>query len=201
MTTDNRAFEEMLKPAVERVQKKQPEEISENAGVYYNKNNSEFEIITLDQKITVKYPSCEITEELEGWHTLLLLHYMDIADGTPLAGEWVTFGSLKDGLVRGMKFDHTAEEDLQNIFHGKTQSEMEDICRKSGGRLVEGRADLCAEFSVFPKYPILLNLWMEDEEFPLTGKFFADKSADHYLTMEDTVTAGCVLLDRLKNFC
>mgnify|MGYP005782995901 FL=1 len=68
-----------------------------------------------------------------------------------------------------------------------------------GARIVNGRADLSAELLLFPRYPFLLNFWMEDEEFPAAGKLLVDKSADHYLTIEDAVTAGDVLLRRLKD--
>ena len=63
---------------------------------------------------------------------------------------------------------------------------------------VDGKADLSVRFSLFPRYPMLLNIWLEDEEFPAAGKLLVDKSADHYLTIEDAVTAGELFLRKLK---
>lgn len=196
---ENRAFEEMLKPAINRVQKKAPEEMAEKAGVFFDKEASRYILATLGQEITIAFPSCEFSERLEDWHTLLTLHYLELADGTPLSGQWIPFGNLKDGLIRGTKFDRTAEKALQAAFHGKSLEQIKEICQGLGGEFQETKADLGVKFLLFPRYPMLLNLWMEDDEFPLTGKLFVDQQADHYLTIEDAVTAGSIILDRLSD--
>ena len=41
-------------------------------------------------------------------------------------------------------------------------------------------------------------MWLADEEFEASGKFYISKSADCYLTMEDAVTVGEILLSKLK---
>ena len=53
-------------------------------------------------------------------------------------------------------------------------------------------------FHLFPNYPITVNIWWADDEFPASGKMLVNASADHYLTIEDAVTAGEVLLNRLQ---
>lgn len=195
----NRAFQEMKKAAVERLQGKSIEQIAEKADVLLKREQGFLELESLGQKIQIAYPSWELREELDPWHTLLLLHYLEIADGTPVSGEWVTFGNLKDGLIRGTGFDRTADIELGKFLKGKDVEELKGILDTLGARIVNGRADLSAELLLFPRYPFLLNLWMEDEEFPAAGKLLVDKSADHYLTIEDAVTAGDVLLRRLKD--
>lgn len=45
---------------------------------------------------------------------------------------------------------------------------------------------------------MLINIWFEDEEFPASGKMLLDGSADHYLTVEDAVTAGTLVLELLR---
>lgn len=194
--SENRAFQEMKKAAAERLQGKSMEQIAPKADVLLGKGYLELE--SLGQKIQIFYPSWELQEELEEWHTLLLLHYLEMADGTPLSGEWVTFGNLKDGLIRGTGFDRTADIELGKFLKGKDIEELKTILGALGARIVDGRADLSAELMLFPRYPLLLNIWMEDEEFPAAGKLLVDKNADHYLTIEDAVTAGEVLLRRLK---
>ena len=39
-----------------------------------------------------------------------------------------------------------------------------------------------------------ISIWFEDEEFPPTGKMFLDKTADHYLTIEDAVGVGELMI-------
>ena len=43
-----------------------------------------------------------------------------------------------------------------------------------------------------------LKVWLADEEFEASGKFYISKSADCYLTMEDAVTVGEILLSKLN---
>lgn len=196
--SENRAFQEMKKVAVERLRGKTVEQVAEKAGVLW-KELGYLELESLGQKLQIACPSWEVQEELEEWHTLLLLHYLEMADGTPLAGEWVTFGNLKDGLIRGTGFDRTADIELGKFLKGKDIEDLKKILGALGAGFVDGRADLSAELLMLPRYPLRLNIWMEDEEFPATGKLLVDKNADHYLTIEDAVTAGEVLLRRLKD--
>ena len=49
-----------------------------------------------------------------------------------------------------------------------------------------------------PRYPLLVNIWFEDEEFPASGKLLLEAAADHYLTVEDAVTVGTLVLELLR---
>ena len=57
---------------------------------------------------------------------------------------------------------------------------------------------LCAVFPVLPRYPVTLKIWFADEEFPASGKLFLQDHADHYLSVEDAVTVGEILLQKLS---
>ena len=128
----------------------------------------------------------------------MILHYLDLADGTEVSPEMVSFGSLKDGLIRGTKFDHDMERELGGFLAGMTQEQLCRVCEELGAQLVEERADLCAVFPFLPRYPIWLKVWFADDEFEASGKLLVSKSADHYLTIEDAVTVGELLLSKLK---
>jgi len=62
---------------------------------------------------------------------------------------------------------------------------------------VPSNADLCARFDFAPHYPLWLKVWFADEEFPASGRLLLDESAPHHLTIEDAVTLGSLVLDRL----
>ena len=64
--------------------------------------------------------------------------------------------------------------------------------------VAETKADLCAVFPVLPRYPVTLKIWFADEEFPASGKLFLQDHADHYLSVEDAVTVGEILLQKLS---
>lgn len=194
----NRAFDEMEKAILPKLRDRKPEDISDNTGFVYDSEKQQFHITTLANEFTVDYPSFQFSLELEGWYHLLVLHYMSQADGTMPTEELISLGSLKDGLIRGTKFDRDMEQTLSARFKGKTEEEIWSMFEKLDGKRKEGKGDLCIEIPFFPRYPVIFNVWLEDEEFPVSVKMLVDKSADHYLTIEDAVTLGEVLLNQLQ---
>lgn len=86
MEKQNRAFLEMLRPAKERLEGRPAGRIAEHAQIEYWEAEQEFHLSSLGREIIVHYPEYDVTPELDDWHQLLLLHYMDLADGTPLQG-------------------------------------------------------------------------------------------------------------------
>lgn len=57
---------------------------------------------------------------------------------------------------------------------------------------------ICVQYFTFCKLSGLVKIWFADEEFEASGKLYLSRSADHYLTMEDAVTVGEILLSKLK---
>ena len=107
-------------------------------------------------------------------------------------------GNLKDGLIRGTKFDRTAEQKLEKLLQDKDPEKIQKACKNLGAEFTETKADLCAVFPVLPRYPVTLKIWFADEEFPVSGKIFLQDHADHYLSVEDAVTVGEILLQKLS---
>ncbi len=131
------------------------------------------------------------------WHQLLILHYMNLADGTPLTGKWISIGQVKDGLVRGGDFERRCENVIRCRLSHISIKEFTEKCMDIGGRIMDSNADFKVQFDFLPRYPLLLKLWFADEEFPASGKLLLDASADHYLMIEDAVTAGQILMEKL----
>ena len=194
---DNRAFQQMLLSAKERICVHAPEEIAQKSGAVFHKDKSYFELQSLAQRIQIAFPECKFQPWIDEWQQLVILHYLDLADGTEVSQEMVSFGALKDGLIRGTKFDHDMERALGGFLAGMTQEQLCRVCERLGAQLVEERADLCAVIPFLPRYPIWLKVWFADDEFEASGKLLVSKSADHYLTIEDAVTVGELLLLKL----
>ena len=72
------------------------------------------------QTVRITVPEYTFSPRLEEWHQLVILHYLALADGTASSDQVITFGGLKDGLIRGTKFDHDMEKELQRFLNGKT---------------------------------------------------------------------------------
>ena len=192
---ENRQFELMLEAARSRLLRHVPEEISEKAGVRYE--NGVFWVRTLGRRVEIQWPAGKITPPVSKWHALTLLHYLDLADGTPLTGKTITFSQYKDGLVRGGGLDRNAELIVRRDLGVLLREELARRCETLGAELLPSNADFCARFDFAPRYPVWLKVWFADEEFPASGRLLVDESAPSYLTIEDAVTVGALILDEL----
>lgn len=192
---ENRQFELMLEAARSRLLRHVPEEISEKAGVRYE--NGAFWVRTFGRCVEVQWPDGKITPPVSKWHALTLLHYLDLADGTPLTGRTITFSQYKDGLVRGGGLDRNTELIVRRDLGVLPREELARRCEALGAELLPSNADFCARFDFAPRYPVWLKVWFADEEFPTSGRLLVDESAPNYLTIEDAVTVGSLILDCL----
>ena len=195
---ENRAYLEMLRVAVGRLKGRSGEEIAARSGAVFHSQENKLEIKSFHEKIELQLPDCNTQPKMEEWHHLLLLHYLDLADGAEVSQHLITFGDVKDGLIRGTKFDHTAEQELKKILKDKETEEIREACERLDAEFIESAADLCVSFPFFPRYPVILKVWYADEEFPSSGKLFLQGNADHYLSVEDAVTAGGIVIQKLS---
>lgn len=191
----NPQYESMLATARQRLARHDPADIARRAGVTWQ--DGRFTVSTLGRIVTVTVPELTVQPALGMWHTLTLLHYLDLADGTPLSGKMMAFGQYPEGMVRGGGFDRRAELVIRRQLGLLPPEELRRRCLALGAELLPSNADLCARFPFLPRYPLWLRLWFGDEEFPASGRLFLDESAAHYLTVEDAVTVGGLLLERL----
>lgn len=189
-------FTEMMKAARNWLLGRDPMEIAEEAGVSFDGTAFRFE--SLGRTVMVTYPEYTVVPQLEEWWTMVILHYLKLADGTPLTGKPISFAQQRDGMVRGGGFDRTVEMQVQTYWGTLPIEELERKCGALGGRILKSNADLCAEFPFLPRYPVTLKLWLADDEFPASGRLLLDSSAEHYLTIEDSVTVGNILLQKLE---
>lgn len=197
---ENRAFSKMLAVAQDRLAGRPPLEIAEKAHVIFDQEQQVFLFSSLGENITVHYPSYAIEPRLEEWHHLVTLHYLEMADGAPLSQQMVSFRELRDGMVRGGGFDRTCEQAMARYFGKKPLENLRAVCAALGARLEDSNADLCAVLPFLPQYPVTWKLWLAEEEDEIegSGRLFLNGSADHYLSIEDAVTVGTIILDRLR---
>ena len=182
--TENRAFQEMLQAAVKRLQNRSGEDLVAKSGAVFHSSRNVLEVLSFYETIEIQLPEFRINS--------------DMADGTEGSQKLITFGNLKDGLIRGTKFDRTAEQKLEKLLQDKDPEKIQKACTSLGAEFTETKADLCAVFPVLPRYPVTLKIWFADEEFPASGKLFLQDHADHYLSVEDAVTVGEILLQKLS---
>lgn len=195
----NRMFSRMLDAACERLQHRDPLDVACRAGIEYDAHAKLFRLQSLGEDVQISWPSCEVQPKPAGWHELLILHYLDLADGTPVCGKMISLSQMKDGMVRGGGFDRRFEQSVQGLMKEISPCELEQKCAAMGGRILNGNADFAVELPFLPRLPVQLKIWFADEDFDASGRMQLDASADHYLTIEDAVTVGEILLERLSN--
>ena len=195
MEKADRQFENMLIVARERLLRHTPQEVFRKAGVRYE--DGMYLVDTLGKTVSVRLPDCTVLPQLSNWHTLTLLHYLDLADGAPPSGCMISFSQYKDGLVRGGGLDRNAELIVRRDLGVLPPEELARRCLSMGAELLPSNADFCAHFSFLPRCSLWLKVWFADDELPPSGRLLIDESAPHYLTIEDAVTAGSLILDAL----
>ena len=155
------------------------------------------------------------------WQHLVVLQYLDalcsgvgglagsaagsagnMSDGTTggLAdGSWATIGSLEPAdVMRGASFDRDISRLIGSKLGKCSKQDILAACEKLGGQILEGgKADVSAVFRFLPRYPMLLNLWLADDEFPASGKVLINSGAGLALGLEAAGTIAVYLVDEL----
>ena len=192
----DRMFSQMNQAALARLKNRDPKEIARSAGVRYDEDTQAFHFSTMGTDVVVSYPDYHFTPELLGWHRLVILHYLDLADGYPLAGKEIPFGQIKSGMIRGGGIDQKCELAFQNLKH-LGEYPLAKLCENIDGKPIDSNADAAWQIPFLPRFLVTLKIWLPDEDFPASGRLFEDASADHYLTIEDAVTVAELLLEKL----
>ena len=135
--------------------------------------------------------------------SILLLHYLLRADGTPPAGEWLAFRELPDGMFYAPSFAERAEAPLAKVFGASPSAGSEDglevfrVAAAAAGGLPLDLADAAFAFQALPRLALAVLVWDGDEEFPAQASVVFDAAAGHYLPAEDLAGLGGLLARRL----
>lgn len=197
----NGAYKIMFDTAKERLANRTPQDIASKAGVVFDEAASQFVFESLGQQIHISYPDFDMLTEVYAdqrqQQHLIILHYFDIADGTPPDPAQKTFRELPGGTIRGSEFDRRSESVLGDFFGDKPKENVKNACKAIGADLVASNADICAVVTFLPLYPITIKIWLADEEFGGSGKVLTVGNSYRYLTIEDAVVAAEMIIDAL----
>lgn len=114
-----------------------------------------------------------------------------------LLGQWCAVGSF---VVTGVTQTDTFTRKYAKRFDGRL-AELKAACAQLGGILRQpmAGADLTCEFPVTPYFPVLLQFWEGDEDFPPKLLLLWDRNTESFLHFETTFYLQGDLLDRLGN--
>jgi hypothetical protein len=134
------------------------------------------------------WPDKEAEHEPDILTRTLLLHYLATADGSPIEGVLASFRELPGGQVYYAPFQARVTGPLVARF-GAAPADLVRAGIALGGRpcaLGEGGVEL----DVLPRLPVSFGVWSGDEEVSASGVVLFDRSAPHYLSLEDLVVAS-----------
>ena len=113
-----------------------------------------------------------------------------------LSGQWCTVGTF---IVAGITETEKYTGKFARCFDGHLER-MKTACEKLGGQLQPpmAGADLTCRFLAAPFFPVLLQFWQGDEEFPPKLLILWDRNTDRFLHFETTFYLQGDLLQRLQ---
>lgn len=127
-------------------------------------------------------------------YDLLCYHRGDCAP--ELLGQWCTVGTF---VVTGVTNTQGFTGKYARCFDGRLDA-LKAACEALGGILqprIAG-ADLTCRFRVTPFFPVLLQFWAGDEDFPPKLLLLWDRNTDQFMHFETTFYLQGDLLARLK---
>jgi len=179
----------------------EPQNIARAAAVRYDAAAGEFVVPYLNQEHLVRYPSGEVYlpqgEEAPIVNKILILHYLEQAEGVPLHHKWISFKEIPGGQIYINPFYNRAIRPLIKLFGSDPQGLITAGSALGGKK--ESLGDASVVVPVFPMVPVAYVIWEGDEEFEPSGNILFDESAPHYLPLEDyAVIAGSAVFELRK---
>jgi hypothetical protein len=148
----------------------------------------------------VTFPDLEVRVEATQqvcapYRAAMFLYYLHTADGTPLAGKWIAFRDLPDGLFYHQAYQGYSGNRLARAM-GNRLEVFERAAHALGGmRLALG--DAAFAFDALPRVRVAAVYYAGDEDFPATANVLFDESSSHYLPTDGLASIGSALVDRL----
>ena len=131
-------------------------------------------------------------EEISLTDQVLILHYLNQADGRPVKGEWIAFREIPGAQSYHAAFYKRAMAPLLAGF-GQSPELLPKIAGFMNPEQGEG-ADASVIVRAFPNVPLMLQVWAGDEDFPAEANVLFDKSVSGYMSSEDAAwVAGRVI--------
>ena len=120
--------------------------------------------------------------------SVIILHYLTRAKGTPLTGRMISFRELPYGTDYYRTFTKRTIDPLLKHF-GKDNLRLVKSAKKLGG-IIARYGDSAVTVNAFPYVPITIAMWRGDEEFAPRASLLFDATIGDYLSTEDITVAS-----------
>jgi len=184
-----------------RLRSQDPKTLAEDAGAEWSPDRHALRLQVVDRECIVELSTREIRwaggvgADVGPHLRILILHYLAGAGNAQLANQLATFREFAGGDLYYPAFQSRAIDAVVRAF-----GTAPEVLRRTGERLgAEPVKTGSVGFKVhfFPKLPIVVVLWLGDEEVPTSANVLFDASAGEILPTEDLSVAAEVLVHRL----
>jgi hypothetical protein len=196
------ALEELCKQNRALITKRTPHQVASCAAL---RINDETGVITLSgeffaKEYQISWPGLEIFDTGNQPASLqteaLWLHYLEKADGHPLAGRWVNLSEI-GGLFYQQAFQGYCGDELAAAWQDNIEG-LAAKCRLAGGWELKGLGDLAFEWRVLPRLPLCLCYRLPKGTKEAWATMLFDAAANHYVAADVAATIAKRLADSLK---
>ncbi len=181
--------------ACERLARVDIEQQCQRSGAEYQVKGSQRTVTIkyLNQSYLIALPDTDVSladsaEKVPLRDKILIMHYLILAEGTPLSGEPITLRELPGGNVYYPTFVKRTANRLRDRF-GRDAALLVRAGENLGGHRAD-YGDAAVVIDAFSRVPITLVLWQGDDELPPQANLLFDSTISDYLDTED-VTVLC----------
>lgn len=167
-----------------------PEEVSKNALALFDSNSGlytvksfgiDFFVSPIERKVSTNVQLGRALLDIkEYFFELSVVWYLASARSNYPSGRWIKPVNVKGGQIFALGTHKLPLEELAEVYGNNPEAFIKKA-KEFGGIVCNNAADVCIEFYPFPKIPIQLLLWLEDEEFPPRVDLMLDTTCDIHL--------------------
>jgi len=191
-------LEQALEIATTEFLEKDPEGQAKRSGAHWipsqgTESHPRTEIPFLGTWYQILLPNGEVLyrdthEQPALWERILILHYFNRADGSPLTGQLISFGEIPEGRIYSPAFEKRVTYPLLARYGACPEEILGPALCLQGVRMDIG--DIAVRIPLLPQVPVILVFWKQDEEFAARVTILFDRSVTRYLPTEDIVLAS-----------
>jgi len=177
-----------------------PKDVCRRSLARYDKDRGVYLVTSMEREYEVDPAACEIRAPDEERPVsvelgLLILFYLLKAQDVPLSGKWVSELDLAGGSMffRG---PHIIRNQEVAGRYGRDAEGFSEACRGLGGEPVE-MGDAAFKIRVLPRVPVIVVLWLADEEFDASAKLLMDSTIEKHLPLDIIFGMALELLGRI----
>ncbi|TET33656.1 MAG: DUF3786 domain-containing protein [Planctomycetota bacterium] len=183
-----------------------PDDVCKRAICTYDSDAGEYHLCVLNEDYTLNPKTrtmCRVSEPLShhecepGARLLFVsLYYLTHAKEVLISEEWTTGERLEAGafFFRG---PHALPTERVEEEWG---TDLNKFCARAnflGGKKIKIAADATYRFEMLPRIPVLLGLWVGDDEFPPRAQFLFDPSIVKHFTLDVVLYTCNYLIERM----